>query len=54
MFRWAEPAVAGDEEDRATVSVQVTMSTADEKTASQDLRFTVIRKTGWLVCEVTG
>ncbi|GAA0479997.1 hypothetical protein Ade02nite_38800 [Paractinoplanes deccanensis] len=54
VFRWAEPAVAGDEEDRATVSVQVTMSTADEKTASQDLRFTVIRKTGWLVCEVTG
>jgi hypothetical protein len=36
------------------VSVQLTMSTGDEKTAEQDLRFTVIRKTGWLVCEVAG
>ena len=54
-FRWDDPAVAdGDSEDRALVSVQVTMSTADEKTAAQDLQFTVIRKTGWLVCEVTG
>ncbi|SNY04207.1 Rv0361 family membrane protein [Paractinoplanes atraurantiacus] len=54
VFRWAEPTVSGDGDDRATVAVQVTMSTADEKTAAQDLRFTVIRKTGWLVCEVTG
>ncbi|XVV12441.1 hypothetical protein ACQP2X_47915 [Actinoplanes sp. CA-131856] len=54
VFRWAEPTVAGDGDDRATVAVQVTMSTADEKTAAQDLRFTVIRKTGWLVCEVSG
>ena len=40
--------------DRAEVSVEVTMSTGDEKTARQDLEFTVIRKTGWLVCEVSG
>ncbi|WP_127498764.1 Rv0361 family membrane protein [Actinoplanes solisilvae] len=54
VFRWADPKVSDDSEDRALVSVEVTLSTADEKTASQDLEFTVIRKTGWLVCEVTG
>jgi len=54
VFRWADPRVAADSEDRAVVSVELTMSTADEKTSSQDLEFTVIRKTGWLVCEVSG
>jgi hypothetical protein len=54
LYRWEEPAVAGSGEDRAVVSVQLMMSTADEKTARQDLEFTVIRKTGWLVCEVAG
>jgi hypothetical protein len=54
VFRWDDPAVSDNSEDSATVAVQVTLSTADEKTAAQDLRFTVIRKTGWLVCDVTG
>lgn len=54
VFRWDDPAVSSESNDRALVSVQLTMSTADEKTARQDLRFTVIRKTGWLVCEVAG
>lgn len=54
VYRWAEPAVASSGEDRALVSVQLTLSTADEKTAQQELEFTVIRKTGWLVCEVAG
>jgi hypothetical protein len=54
VFRWGDPAVSDQSSDRATVSVQVTMSTSDEKTAQQDLRFTVIHKTGWLVCEVAG
>jgi flagellar basal body-associated protein FliL len=54
VYRWEEPAVANSGENRAVVSVQLTLSTADEKTAKQDLEFTVIRKTGWLVCEVTG
>jgi hypothetical protein len=53
-FRWDEPAVADREDDRARVDVRVVMSTEDERTASQDLRFTVVRKTGWLVCEVAG
>ena len=54
VFRWADPKISDNSEERALVSVEVTMSTADEKTAAQDLEFTVIRKTGWLVCEVTG
>ena len=28
------------------------MITSDEKTANQDLKFTVVQKTGWWVCEV--
>ncbi|MBU2663316.1 hypothetical protein KOI35_07310 [Actinoplanes bogorensis] len=54
VFRWADPEVTENKDDQARVSVELTMSTADEKTASQQLEFTVIRKTGWLVCEVTG
>jgi hypothetical protein len=54
VYRWDEPAVSPAGDDRARVSVEVTMSTGDEKTAKQDLEFTVIRKTGWLVCEVSG
>ncbi|MDI6104972.1 hypothetical protein QLQ12_40950 [Actinoplanes sp. NEAU-A12] len=54
VFRWDEPAVADRDEERARVDVRIVMSTDDEKTAAQDLRFTVVRKTGWLVCEVNG
>lgn len=53
-FRWNQPTVDGRTEERATVSVQVTMSTEDEKTARQQLTFTTVRKTGWLVCEIAG
>ncbi|GID31439.1 Rv0361 family membrane protein [Paractinoplanes brasiliensis] len=54
VFRWGDPEVTEDGEDRARVAVELTMSTADEKTSSQELEFTVIRKTGWLVCDVNG
>ncbi|GGN34288.1 hypothetical protein FHR83_006037 [Actinoplanes campanulatus] len=53
-FRWNEPDVADRDDKRALVDVQVVMSTEDERSAAQDLRFTVIRKAGWLVCEVSG
>ena len=53
-FRWNDPAVSGQTDDRATVGVQLIMTTDDEKTAQQLLTFTVVRKTGWLVCDVTG
>ncbi|GAB2582206.1 hypothetical protein Aab01nite_59500 [Paractinoplanes abujensis] len=54
VFRWNDPEVTEDGDDRARVAVELTMSTSDEKTSSQELEFTVIRKTGWLVCDVTG
>ncbi|GAA3344431.1 hypothetical protein GCM10020358_47650 [Amorphoplanes nipponensis] len=53
-FRWNDPAVSGQTGERATVGVQLTMTTDDEKMAQQQLTFTVIRKTGWLVCDVNG
>jgi hypothetical protein len=53
-FRWNDPAVSGQTDERATVGVQLTMTTDDEKTAQQQLTFTVVRKTGWLVCDVNG
>ena len=53
-FRWNEPTVSAQTDDRATVSVQLTLSTDDEKTAEQQLTFTTVHKTGWLVCEISG
>jgi hypothetical protein len=53
-FRWNDPAVSGATDERAMVSVQLIMTTDDEKIAQQQLTFTVVRKTGWLVCDVTG
>ena len=54
VFRWNEPSVSGQSEEKAVVAVQLTMTTDDEKTAEQQLTFTVIRKTGWLVCDING
>ncbi|MET8147392.1 hypothetical protein ACIBSW_06190 [Actinoplanes sp. NPDC049668] len=53
-FSWTDPAVTRQTDDRATVVVPLTMTTDDEKTAQQQLTFTVIRKTDWLVCDVSG
>ena len=53
-FRWDEPAVSGQQDQRATVVVDLTMTTNDEKTAAQRLTFTTVKKTGWWVCEVAG
>ncbi|AGL21420.1 hypothetical protein [Actinoplanes sp. N902-109] len=54
VFSWGEPSVSGQGKDRATVAVQLVMSTDDERSTQQRLTFTVIRKTAWLVCDVTG
>ncbi|WP_189048728.1 Rv0361 family membrane protein [Micromonospora sonchi] len=52
-FRWNTPTVDNETGDRATVTTTVTVTTADEKITDQDLRFTVIRRSGWWVCEVS-
>ncbi|OKI52722.1 Rv0361 family membrane protein [Micromonospora sp. CB01531] len=51
-FRWTTPKVDNQTGERATVTTKVTMATSDEKVADQELRFTVVQKTGWWVCEV--
>jgi hypothetical protein len=53
-FDWDDPKVDEQTEDRAKVSVKVTASTGDEREATLDLTFTVIRESGWWVCEVGG
>lgn len=51
-FEWAPPTVATENKERAVVSVKLTMTTGDEKLSDQQLSITVVRKTGWWVCEV--
>jgi flagellar basal body-associated protein FliL len=51
-FNWTSPKVDSQSSGRAMVSVKLTMTTADEKTAQQQLTFTVVQKTGWWVCDV--
>ncbi|WP_200210187.1 Rv0361 family membrane protein [Micromonospora coerulea] len=51
-FRWTTPKVDNQTGERATVTTKVTMTTSDEKVADQELRFTVVQKSGWWVCEV--
>ncbi len=52
-YAWGQPAISAITGTKATVDVQLTMTTDDERAARQQLTFTVIRKTGWLVCDVT-
>jgi hypothetical protein len=53
-FEWTEPDVVDETEELAVVDVTVTMTTADEKTADQNLRVSVLDKAenGWWVCDV--
>jgi hypothetical protein len=53
-FRWTDPAVVDRLDEKAVVGVRLTLITNDEKTAYQQLTFTVVRKSGWLVCDVRG
>ncbi|HEX2355600.1 MAG TPA: hypothetical protein VHI50_03935 [Micromonosporaceae bacterium] len=53
-FDWDDPKVEEKTQDRAKISVKVTASTGDEREAAVDLTFTVIRDSGWWVCEVGG
>jgi len=51
-FEWTEPRVDEQDTERAIVSVDLRVTTADEKSAGQKMTFTVVQKTGWWVCEV--
>ncbi|HEY2949384.1 MAG TPA: hypothetical protein VGJ53_13485 [Micromonosporaceae bacterium] len=54
QFDWDEPKVDDRNAKRATVSVKITATTGDEREAEQRLVFTVIRDSGWWVCDVGG
>lgn len=51
-FTWADPTVSNQGEESATVDATVKILTADERTAEERLTFTVVKRAGWLVCEV--
>ena len=51
-FRWETPTIDEQNEERAIVSTKLIMTTGDEKVSEQQLRLTVVKKTGWWVCEV--
>lgn len=51
-FRWVEPKLDERNAERALVSTTLTMVTADERAVEQQLRFLVVEKTGWWVCDV--
>ncbi len=51
-FSWSDPKVSDAQADRATVDVTVRVTTSDERIAQESLHITVVRKTGWFVCEV--
>jgi hypothetical protein len=51
-FAWETPTVSGQTADRATVTISLTMTTADEKVSKQELALTAINDQGWWVCEV--
>ncbi len=53
-FKWDTPKVDEQNTERAIVSVTLTMITGDEKTAEQQMKITVVEKTGWWVCDVAG
>jgi len=51
-YRWDPPKVESQTPERAIVATTVTLLTGDDRSAEQQLRFTVVHKTGWWVCEV--
>ncbi|WP_460792599.1 Rv0361 family membrane protein [Micromonospora sonneratiae] len=53
-FTWTAPKIDDENTERSIVSTKLTMVTSDEKTAEQQLKFTVVEKeeAGWWVCEV--
>lgn len=51
-FKWESPQIEQQNSDRAIVFTELTMTTADEKISTLPLRFTVVQRTGWWICEV--
>jgi flagellar basal body-associated protein FliL len=52
QYSWATPDTEQSGKDRAVLSTTVKLNTANLQQASQKLRFTVIHRNGWFVCDV--
>jgi hypothetical protein len=53
-YSWGAPTTEHSGSARAVLSTTVTLTTANVQQASQKLTFTLIRSTGWFVCDVKG
>ncbi|MEV4536848.1 hypothetical protein AB0J82_24020 [Asanoa sp. NPDC049518] len=51
-YRWDPPKVEEQDAEKAIVSTRLTVLTADDRSAEEQLRFTLVHKTGWWVCDV--
>ncbi|MEV4623431.1 hypothetical protein AB0J74_32585 [Asanoa sp. NPDC049573] len=51
-YKWDPPKVEQQDAEKATVSTRLTVLTADDRSTAEQLRFTVVHKTGWWVCDV--
>jgi hypothetical protein len=52
-YTWTAPKTEQSKSDESTLSTTVTLTTANEQTAKQDLRFLTTKNNGWWVCDVS-
>jgi hypothetical protein len=51
-YSWTSPTTESSTKDRAVLSTTVTLLTENVQKASQKLKLTLIKSTGWFVCDV--
>jgi hypothetical protein len=51
-FTWNSPTVSGETADKATVMVELTMTTEDMKASKQQLTMDAVHDRGWWICAV--
>jgi flagellar basal body-associated protein FliL len=51
-YDWTPPKTESAQPDKTILSATVTLTTANEQSATQELRFVTTRNNGWWVCEV--
>jgi hypothetical protein len=51
-YSWGTPETVRSSGDRAVLSTTVTLATANVQQSRQKLTFTLVRSTGWFVCDV--
>jgi hypothetical protein len=51
-FSWTTPTVSSRKGNTATLTVPVTVTTEDDRTAQKKLSFVTVNESGWYVCEV--